>query len=94
MAGPIPIEDLAYVQVSHYDLKGKICSGELVVHKKLAEPVMQIFKDIFEAKFPIEKMRLIDEYDADDDRSMEDNNSSAFCYRSITNRPGVVSNHG
>lgn len=91
---PIPVTDLAYVKVTHYNLKGEICSGELVVHKKIAAAIMEIFQDIYFAKFPIEKMHLIDEYDADDDRSMEDNNSSAFCFRSITNRPGVVSNHG
>lgn len=91
---PIPMTDLAYVKVTHYDMKGQLCSGELVVHKKIAGIVMDIFKDIHAAKFPIAKMRLIDEYDADDDRSMEDNNSSAFCFRSITNKPGVVSNHG
>ncbi len=91
---PIPITDLAYVRVTHYDMKGQTCSGELVVHKKIANMTMEIFKDIHAAKFPIEKMHLIDEYEADDDRSMEDNNSSAFCFRSITNKPGVVSNHG
>lgn len=91
---PIPITDLAYVVVTYYDMQGKICSGELVVHKKIALLVMDIFRDIYEAKFPIEKMRLIDEYDADDDRSMEDNNSSAFCFRRNTNRPWIVSNHG
>ena len=38
-------------------------------------------------------MRLIDAYDGDDNRSMEDNNSSAFNYRLIagTNR---LSKHG
>ena len=39
-------------------------------------------------------MRLIDEYEANDDLSMEDNNSSAFCFRSITGKPQAVSNHG
>jgi hypothetical protein len=91
---PIPITDLAYVRVTYYDMKGQVCLGELVVHKKIADMTMEIFKDIHAAKFPIEKMRLIDEYEADDDRSMGDNNSSAFCFRSITNRPGVISNHG
>ena len=91
---PIPITDLAYVRVTYYDMKGQVCSGELVVHKKIADATMEIFRDIHAAKFPIEKMRLIDEYEADDDRSMEDNNSSAFCFRSITNRRGVISNHG
>lgn len=91
---PIPMSDLAYVIVTHYDMQGQISSGELVVHKKIANMVMEIFQDIFEAKFPIEKMRLIDEYDANDDKSMEDNNSSAFCFRRNLNRPWVISTHG
>lgn len=91
---PIPITDLAFVTVTHYDMQGQISSGELVVHKKIAVLVMEIFQDIYEAKFPIERMRLIDEYDADDDKSMEDNNSSAFCFRRNTNRPWVISTHG
>lgn len=91
---PIPLSDLAYLRVTHYDMAGNIKMGELVVHREIAVMVMKIFEDIFAAKFPIEKMRLIDDYDADDEHSMEDNNSSAFCYRSITGRPGVVSMHG
>lgn len=91
---PIPITDLVYVTVTHYDMQGQLCLGELVVHKKIADLTMEIFQDIHAAKFPIEKIRLIDEYEADDDRSMEDNNSSAFCFRNITNKPGVISNHG
>lgn len=90
---PIPITDLAYVQVRHYNMNGKICLGELVVNQRIATSVMEIFQDIFFAKFPIEKMHLIDEYGADDEQSMKDNNSSAFCFRYITNRPGKISTH-
>lgn len=89
---PIPPTDLAYLQVTHYDLKGNVCLGELVVHRKIGKLVIGIFQEIHAAKFPIEKMRLIDEYDANDDRSMEDNNSSAFCFRGIA-KTGIVSNH-
>jgi hypothetical protein len=65
----------------------------MIVHKDLADEVLDIFKDIYYAKFPIEKMKLIDDYNADDHTSMVNNNSSAFCYRTIygTNK---VSNHG
>jgi len=40
-------------------------------------------KELYENQYPIEKMVLIDEYEADDEKSMEDNNTSAFNYRSI-----------
>lgn len=88
------MSDLAYLRVMHYNMDGVACLGELVVNVKIAEKVMEIFQEIFDAKFPIEKMRLIDNYGADDELSMSDNNSSAFCYRSITNKPGFVSKHG
>lgn len=91
---PIPMTDLAYVQVTHYDMNEKTCLGELIVHKRISNLTMEIFQDIYAARFPIDKMRLIDIYNANDDLSMEDNNSSAFCFRSITGKPNVVSNHG
>ena len=91
---PIPITDLAYLQVTHYNMNGEITLGELIVHVKIAKIVMDIFHDIFVAKFPIEKMYLIDKYDAIDEQSMGDNNTSAFCFRDKLNKSGFISNHG
>lgn len=34
-------------------------------------------------RYPIERMRLIDDYGADDERSMRANNTSCFCYRTV-----------
>ena len=52
----------------------------MVVNKKLADKVLDISKDIYYAKFHIEKMRLIDDYNASDYNSMIYNNKSDFCY--------------
>ncbi len=41
---------------------------------------------------PIEKMKLIDDYGANDEASMKDNNTSAFCYRVVANTK-KLSNH-
>lgn len=41
----------------------------------------------------VEKMILIDAYQANDDLSIEDNNSSAFCSRMITGIPNEFSLH-
>lgn len=38
--------------------------------------MVDIFQTLYEAGYPIEKIRLVDEYDAEDERSMRDNNSS------------------
>ncbi|MGD2168840.1 MAG: M15 family metallopeptidase [Chlamydiota bacterium] len=90
---PIPLEDLAYVQVSHWNYNNEIVTGELIYHKTLALEIIEIFQELFEAKFPIEKMVLIDDYNANDDLSMEDNNSSAFCSRAVVGYSGVFSKH-
>ncbi|MCR5268161.1 MAG: hypothetical protein K6E16_06580, partial [Lachnospiraceae bacterium] len=66
-------DDLRYLHVLHKTSDGETKEGELVVNVHIAEPVLEIFRELYEADYPIEKIRLIDEYDADDERSMEDN---------------------
>ena len=89
----LPREDLRYLHVLHKDVAGEVHEGEMIVNRHIAEDVLAILKELYEHDYPIEKIRLIDEYDADDLASMEDNNSSSFNFRLIshTNR---VSKHG
>jgi len=90
---PVPLENLRYLTVNHWDYDDKEQTGHLVVHAKLADELLAIFHELYDAHFPIERMELIDFYNADDERSMAANNSSAFCCRSITNVPGKFSLH-
>ncbi len=90
---PVPLSDLVYLRLSHFGRDGTIQQGELVVHRELGSEVLAIFKALFEQRFPIEKMRLIDAYDGDDDRSMADNNTSAFNCRPVFGKPQVFSRH-
>lgn len=85
--------DLSYVQVPLFGFDGQEHIGELIVHQAVADEVEAIFMEIFRARFPIEKMRLIENYGADDNASMEDNNSSAFCYRFAVAKPNILSKH-
>lgn len=88
----IKYSDLRYVRVRYYDFSGKIRSGELIVNKKIAKRTLQIFYELYRIKYPIQRMSLVDDYGADDERSMRANNTSAFNYRTIagTNK---LSNH-
>ena len=81
----IDIKDLAYLQITYWGFDEKSHIGEMIVNKKVAEEVLDIFKEVYENKYPIEKIRLIDEYSANDEESMQDNNTSAFCYRVVKN---------
>ena len=76
-------EDLRYLRLLHRNADDSICQGEMVCHKSIAQDLVEIFQKLYEAHYPIERMRLIDDYDADDEASMSDNNSSCFCFRTI-----------
>ena len=85
--------DLRYVHVLYVDFAGRTCDGELIVNKLIADDVLDIFRQLYEAEYPIEKIALIDEYDGDDELSMSDNNTSAFNFRTIAGTD-TVSKHG
>ena len=79
-----PREDLRYLRIMHYDKDGEVREGELICHKEIADALLEIFQELYQAKYPIERMVLVDEYGADDEASMAANNSSAFNFRYIS----------
>ena len=78
---PVAIADLRYNRVLHKDLAGRTLVGEMVVNRSISDDLLEIFRELYDAGYPIERMRLIDDYDADDEASMSANNSSCFKYR-------------
>ena len=74
-------EDLRYLRVLHYNKEREVQEGELICHKDIADDLLVIFQELYKAAYPIERMVLIDEYDADDEASMRANNTSAFNFR-------------
>ncbi len=95
MHKPTPFEhlnNLIYVKVLHYDFDENIKIGELVVNKLIAKDVLEIFKELYNIKYPIAKIKLIEHYDGKDELSMEDNNSYSYCYRKIEGS-NVLSKH-
>jgi len=89
----LPREDLRYLHVLHVDLDGVVREGEMIVNYHIAGDMLDIFRQLYAAGYPIERIRLVDEYDADDELSMEDNNSSSFNFRFISHTTRV-SKHG
>lgn len=77
---------LRYLKILHWNAEGKTQLGEMIVNTKIANRVLRIFRKLYEANYRIERMVLIDDYNGNDIRSMEDNNTSAFNYRTIEGR--------
>ncbi|MDY6400253.1 MAG: M15 family metallopeptidase [Synergistales bacterium] len=89
----VPLSDLRYLHVMHIGFDGEPHEGELICNASIAADLLDIFQKLYEAGYQIEKIRLVDEYNADDETSMRDNNSSCFNFRFIS-RTTKVSKHG
>lgn len=89
----VPLSNLRYVHVLHWNFDGKESKGEIICNAKIAEKLVRIFRKLYSAHYEIEKIRLIDEYGADDEASMRDNNSSCFNFRFISHTK-KISMHG
>ncbi|MCK4264987.1 M15 family metallopeptidase [Candidatus Babeliales bacterium] len=85
---PVNIKNIRYITLNHWGFDGKIHVGEIIIHKLVADEVVEIFEELFEAMFPIERMKLVDDYQGSDDKSILANNCYALCVRYVaeTNR--------
>lgn len=93
----VPLSSLRYLKMPHYNFNGQIQVGEMIVSKDVKDDVFHIFKELFQEKYEIQSMYLIDNYwtgnpDTTDSASIDVNNTSSFCYRQATGG-GKLSNH-
>lgn len=85
--------DLRYISILHRNAQGEAVVGEIMANKAIARDVLDIFRALYDNSYPIEHVLLIDRYEASDEASMNDNNSSCFNFRSIP-AGGKISKHG
>ncbi len=90
---PVPLEDLRVLALDHWGYDGVEHRGELVVHADQADAVLSVFASLFDARFPIERVRLVDDYGADDASSTRANNTAGFNCRAVVGNPGAWSEH-
>ena len=60
-------DDLRHIRALHWDYDDQIHVGEMIVNAQIADRVAHIFRQLFDAKYPIQRMLLPDVYDADND---------------------------
>ncbi|MCR5776681.1 MAG: M15 family metallopeptidase [Lachnospiraceae bacterium] len=85
-------EDLRYLKVLHKDFNNVTKVGEIICNKAIAGTLKDIFLELYQNGYQIEKIILPDYYGADDETQMRDNNTSAFCYREVKGT-SVISKH-
>lgn len=82
-------DELVLMRVPYRDFQGETRMGALIVASKVAAQVAAIFDEIYASgRFRIYQMRLIDDFEGDDDRSIAANNTSGFNCR-LTDHGGL-----
>ena len=82
----VSYDDLRYVRVLYVDFDGAEQEGELMVHRQVANDVIDIFYKLYQKRYQLASVKLVDDFGqpGDDGNSMRANNTSAFCYRQVT----------
>ncbi|MFW2380921.1 MAG: M15 family metallopeptidase [Acidimicrobiales bacterium] len=81
---PVSPDELSYVTVSFIGFDSKPHTGELILHSDYAEEVAAIFGELFERRFPIEEMRIVEPADLTPPHWGDTNNTSSFVCRKVT----------
>jgi D-alanyl-D-alanine carboxypeptidase len=81
---PVGPVELRLLRMDYWGLDGRVHQGELIVHRDHARRILGVFGKLFRARYPIQRMRLVDAYRADDDRSTAANNTSGFNCRRVS----------
>jgi hypothetical protein len=78
---PVTVDELRYLTVSHHGFDEKIHTGEIIVNSAVAGDVVEVFRKLFEAEFPIEQMRVTTLEEVDDHPTGDFNETGSFVCR-------------
>ncbi len=85
---PVATADLRLVTLTYYGFDRAAHTGELVVHRTAASAMTRAFGDLYAARYPIQRLLLVDAYRGSDHASMEANNTSAYNCRAVEGGSG------
>jgi hypothetical protein len=80
---PVSLTDLRYLQMAYVGFDGNAHTGEMAIHKDYAAQIVAVFERLYDARWPIGRMRLVDDYGGSDKRSMAADNTSGFNCRRV-----------
>ncbi len=75
---PVGPSSLRRLRVGYWGFDGTSRVGTLVVNRSAVGPLTVVFRRLYRARFPIRRIRPIDAYGANDERSLAADNTAAF----------------
>jgi hypothetical protein len=80
---PVRVEDLRVLTLTYWGFDGRAHIGRLMVTHDGAGDVVAAMHALYDSRFPIRRMELVDKYGGDDERSMAADNTSAYNGRKV-----------
>jgi len=91
---PVRPSQLRRVRVRHWGFDSRPHTGSIVVNAAAVRDITVVFRRLYDARVPIRRLRPIDVYGGNDDRSMAADNTSAFnCRYAVAAGPRRWSAH-
>lgn len=82
---PTTLDELRYLTVSYWGFDELHHTGDLIVHRDVAEDIVGVFEQLHAARFPIEQIGLLDDEDVQTfHRHGDDNLTAAYHCRAST----------
>jgi hypothetical protein len=91
---PVAPAQLRRLRVTYWGFDRLAHTGTLVVNVRAVRPLVKVFSRLYAARFPVRRMRPIDAYGGNDERSLAADNTAAFnCRYAIAAGPKRWSSH-
>ena len=75
---PVGLADLRVLAMTFWGFDGVVHRGEIMVHRRYASAITGVFRTLFAARFPIERMELANGYMGNDPPLAQRNNTVGF----------------
>lgn len=80
---PVGVEELSYLTVSFVGFDGASYIGEVIVNAQYAEAMVGVFRAMFDARFPLEEVRVVARWELDVPPTGDGNITTAFVCRPV-----------
>ena len=91
---PVAPTRLRRIRFGYWGFDGRVHRGALVVESRVTGDVVAVFRRLYRARFPLRRVRPVDAYGGDDERSLAADNTAAFnCRYAVASGPKRWSAH-
>jgi len=81
---PVRATDLAWLRLTFWGFDAKRHTGELLVHRTVADGMVRVFRTLYRTRFPQEQVVIVRSYDPDAPPTGDGNGTGSFVCRPAT----------